>query len=610
MDWQSSMGVYQHQDEEMQEEDNEDFYGNGTANIEDTKPGAPEQLDASDSLLNSIMTSNEQPNAEETAAEERKAENRRKADLLRAKLIAQRQNTPIKAISRPETPSRIPVAPVQPSNMINEEESEQPSSDALGLESLLAEGRAAAAKAAQQKAATALNGPTIKAPVPDPIPQSVPKPATDIQNIVQPTPITTENNARPNVLSDPYYADLPAWLELTGYHDLAFRTSKLRTYKERKSLEEEAARINERLEKLRREEQAEMEALRSVTAHISSSQQGAPPPLPQTMPSADTAAMAAVANKVMNGTNGVKRPHSPQPSERINRRREDATPGFRIRGANDSPTDARPPTARRQTPPPLSIERRISYPEARRRSLDAPRSRDPSLERRQAYYKRDGERPPPPSNGFSNPRYEQYPPRDARETPRTYNRDNRGSNAPYSASRPAYNRDYQQGSYRGSAGLDLPKGGVRYFMIKSWNHDNVLTAQRDGLWATQTKNSDLLADAFRSARHVILLFSVNKSMAFQGYALMTSPPDPTLPKPPFCAKLNWGTSPAFTLRWLAVTPVHFRMVGHLKNTCNVDERGEPRAVLVGKDGQEISSDAGMGVVWVLDEAEALERGGS
>jgi len=89
---------------------------------------------------------------------------------------------------------------------------------------------------------------------------------------------------------------------------------------------------------------------------------------------------------------------------------------------------------------------------------------------------------------------------------------------------------------------------------------------------------------------------------------MTSPPDPKLPKPSFCTKLNWSTSAPFTLRWLATTPVHFRMVGHLKNTCNVDDvTGEPRAVLVGKDGQEISNDAGMGVAWVLDEAEALER---
>jgi hypothetical protein len=169
-------------------------------------------------------------------------------------------------------------------------------------------------------------------------------------------------------------------------------------------------------------------------------------------------------------------------------------------------------------------------------------------------------------------------------------------------------------------------------MIKSWNHDNVAQAMKDGLWATQEKNQSLLTEAFHSSRHVILLFSVNRSMAFQGYvciplksshgltrydlltlhpsqALMTSPPDPSLPMPTFCNKLNWATSPAFTLQWLATTPVHFRLVGHLKNTCNPDEEGVPRAVLVGKDGQEISQDAGMGVVWILDEADEVEGRG-
>ena len=54
-------------------------------------------------------------------------------------------------------------------------------------------------------------------------------------------------------------------------------------------------------------------------------------------------------------------------------------------------------------------------------------------------------------------------------------------------------------------------------MIKSWNHDNVLQAMKDDVWATQEKNEKVLAEAFRTSRHVILLFSVNKSMAFQGY---------------------------------------------------------------------------------------------
>lgn len=144
-------------------------------------------------------------------------------------------------------------------------------------------------------------------------------------------------------------------------------------------------------------------------------------------------------------------------------------------------------------------------------------------------------------------------------------------------------------------------------MIKSWNHENVAAAQRDNIWATQEKNEALLTEAFQNSRHVILLFSVNKSMAFQGYALMTSAPDTNIPKPGSASKLHWKTSPAFQLRWLGTTPVHFRMVGHLKNCYNLDERGESRAVLVGKDGQEVSAEAGMGVVWILDEAEVVEK---
>jgi len=54
-------------------------------------------------------------------------------------------------------------------------------------------------------------------------------------------------------------------------------------------------------------------------------------------------------------------------------------------------------------------------------------------------------------------------------------------------------------------------------MIKSWNVENVMVAQREGIWSTQLKNEQMLTDAFHSSRHVILLFSVNKSMAFQGY---------------------------------------------------------------------------------------------
>ena len=415
--------------------------------------------------MNSLVPKEEQPKPEQQAtADERKAENQRKAEILRAKLIAQRQNTPMKtrsvaALSRPETPAKQlqQKSPQPPTSTVRGPENGAPSSDALGLEALLAEGRAAAAKAHQQNAPAKAIEPPAQSHVTAPAPKKTVVPAADTQNTIQSTPVKPEANHQQKFLTDVYYADLPAWLEMTGYHDVAYRTGKLYTYqeryKERKALEEEAARINERLAKLRNEEQAELEALRSSVAHPSSGPAGAPPPsLPAEMPLGDAAIVAAVANKL---TNGVKRPHSPGPSDKISRRRDDATPGFRIRGANDSPSDARPPT-RRQSPP-ASIERRISYPDARRRSLDGPRSRDPSLERRQAYYKRDGEARLPPS-GPPGSRYDQYPSRDVREAPRNYPR---GGNAPpYNGgggSRSGYREHTQQ--YRGSAGLDLPKGG-------------------------------------------------------------------------------------------------------------------------------------------------------
>ncbi|KEQ79266.1 hypothetical protein M438DRAFT_284063 [Aureobasidium pullulans EXF-150] len=149
---------------------------------------------------------------------------------------------------------------------------------------------------------------------------------------------------------------------------------------------------------------------------------------------------------------------------------------------------------------------------------------------------------------------------------------------------------------------------ARFFIIKSWNMQNVIEAQRDGVWATQEKNTEMFAEAFHSCRSVVLLFSVNKSMAFQGAAVMTSPPSATVPQPAFCKKLKWPTSPPFRIRWICTTSVHFKFVGHLRNMYNPNDDGEPHAVLVGKDGQEVSTSAGEGVVEILRARDGEARG--
>ena len=84
---------------------------------------------------------------------------------------------------------------------------------------------------------------------------------------------------------------------------------------------------------------------------------------------------------------------------------------------------------------------------------------------------------------------------------------------------------------------------------------------------------------------------------------MTSPPDPALPRPKFCAKLHWAVSSTFTVQFYAKTPVLFRHVSQVKNTFNLDEDGKPMAVLVGFDGQEISPGAGEVLVEILDKAQ-------
>ncbi|PPJ50247.1 hypothetical protein CBER1_04874 [Cercospora berteroae] len=565
---------------------------NSTTNVNgQSEPGAVEQ---------------KPPEAISQSDAAKKLENQKRAEILRAKLVAMRQNTPAKASSAAalapanaasfNTPtkssSKLSPTPIPQLQQQTQEEIPEVKVDS-DLEALLAAGKAqadahiaatkqkelktGAAEGKDQHQTSTDNGSGRDS-------ATARVEATEQLAGHHTTGSSTSTVPQTN-LADSYYTDLAAWLDMTGYHDVEYRNSKLRTYKERKALEAEAARIAEKLEKLREAEQAEMQQMRIGTPNVKRPNM-APPLLPQFLSNGQ-----ATPQQV----NGTKRARSPETTLAEKRQREEN--GFRIRGAKDSP-QSRPGSARRgRRSPSPGHERRVAYPDARRRSSIDDRgslsshSRDPSLERRAQYYRRDDDQ---------QPRYDHYNPRDGRFS------------GAFNAPRPgrAAGREVAS-SYRPSAGLELQKGGVRYFILKSWNHQNVEEAQRTNIWATQEKNEEMLTHAFKTARHVILLFSVNKSMAFQGYALMTCAPDPRIQKPAFTAKLNWATSPAFTLRWLAKTPIHFKLVGHIKNTRNYDEdKGEPHAVLVGKDGQEVNADAGRGVVRILDDAEVGGENGN
>ncbi|KAK4077938.1 uncharacterized protein Triagg1_3632 [Trichoderma aggressivum f. europaeum] len=143
----------------------------------------------------------------------------------------------------------------------------------------------------------------------------------------------------------------------------------------------------------------------------------------------------------------------------------------------------------------------------------------------------------------------------------------------------------------------------RYFLIKSFNFANVDKSQRDGLWVTSACNGAIFANAFKHHKNVFLLFSVNKSKAFQGYARMTSLPSSTIPPPKWMSKTSWRHSAPFGVQWLSTHRTEFWNFGKLRNPLN---DGKP--VFIGRDGQEIPETCGREMVCVLDQGAAEKRG--
>jgi hypothetical protein len=357
--------------------------------------------------------------------DQKKIEQQNKLEDLRKRLLAKRGN------ARSNTPVKTPVNIQSPQQKMEQQESESaPKSgaderpgqvDEFGIDTLLAEGKAAAqAKTARENQAAALTA----------------SPATTGQ---QPSVISGTSDMEVDAVPDPYYDDLPVWLEFTGYHDVQFRNSKLSTYKERRELEQEAARIAQKLEQLKQAERADLDSLRATTAHLHTpaSATMAPPPLPASMPLGD--------QRPDLFANGIKRPHSPDvaSSQKASRRTNDS--GYRFRGANDQganlPRDNGSP-----------IDRRGSFPD-RRRSIEERVERDPSLERRQKHYNQREGPPPHPSprgNGYNG------------DFQRNFNRDGpRPFNAREREGRPGFSSVNRVGPnpHTGSAGLDLRKGG-------------------------------------------------------------------------------------------------------------------------------------------------------
>ncbi len=101
------------------------------------------------------------------------------------------------------------------------------------------------------------------------------------------------------------------------------------------------------------------------------------------------------------------------------------------------------------------------------------------------------------------------------------------------AERPPLKHDPSSGSLSGSSGsisytstnssvLRHPAFKERFFILKSHSLEELERSVKEGTWATQPHNEDVLDQAFRNSRDVFLIFSANQSGEWFGVARMAS----------------------------------------------------------------------------------------
>ncbi|KAL7376832.1 hypothetical protein ABVT39_016645 [Epinephelus coioides] len=117
---------------------------------------------------------------------------------------------------------------------------------------------------------------------------------------------------------------------------------------------------------------------------------------------------------------------------------------------------------------------------------------------------------------------------------------------------------------------------VRYFIMKSSNVRNIDISQQKGIWSTTPSNENKLTKAFMENNLIILIFSVQGSGHFQGYAHMTSAVSQE-------SCQDWGfmgLGGVFSVEWIHKESLPFHCTQHILNPWNDNKK-----VQISRDGQ-------------------------
>ncbi|XP_072716463.1 3'-5' RNA helicase YTHDC2 [Ciconia boyciana] len=136
-----------------------------------------------------------------------------------------------------------------------------------------------------------------------------------------------------------------------------------------------------------------------------------------------------------------------------------------------------------------------------------------------------------------------------------------------------------------------PNIPVRYFIMKSSNLQNIDISQQKGIWSTTPSNERKLNRAFWESSMVYLIFSVQGSGHFQGFARMASEIG--------CEKSqDWGSTGfggVFKVEWIRKESIPFQFAHHLLNPWNDNKK-----VQISRDGQELEPQVGEQLLQLWD----------
>jgi hypothetical protein len=157
---------------------------------------------------------------------------------------------------------------------------------------------------------------------------------------------------------------------------------------------------------------------------------------------------------------------------------------------------------------------------------------------------------------------------------------------------------YRMDLFFSNVNIDRLLSNAKFFIIKSFNLENIEISKRHNKWATTKVNQKKLNEAFES-KFVILLFSANKSGGFQGFAIMTSSILNNFSRNNRCNRDNlwkidedglgsFNLGSSFDIKWLSESELPFH---RLKNFYNPLNNNEP--IAKSRDTQELPENLGI-----------------